>query len=256
MNARRAVSALLVAAALMPFGGCTTTDSSDSVDVPPAAKVVFVPRIRRAVIQSAEGRYPNLFTTASYAVWGTDEVDMAPVAVPAAEGDPADAAMNTTLDSVPVPADIEASRAGGITIECHLESEFPDRSIAYDAVGLRGMSIYLELPGGAQIQPAQKTLASDLVEVPVGALRRYGRKLTLYFSDSQLMVENPAANPKAPGVRLVVNGVESKFFFEWPATPDFLNVSEPRLDQKAAATAKKNFRTTRGAISRTSHTLD
>lgn len=256
MSARRAVPALLAALALLSFTGCKTTGTADGVDAPPAAKVVFVPRIRRAVIQSGEGRYPNLFTTASYAVWGTEAVAAAPVAVPPAEGDPADAAMTDTLDSVPVPADVEAARAGGIIIECHLESEFADRSIAYDAVGLRGMTIYLELPDGTQIQPAQKTLASDLVEVPVGALRRYGRKLTLYFSDSQLMVENPAANPKAPGVRLVVNGVESKFFFEWPATPDFLNVTEPRLDQKVTTTAKKNFRTTREVISRTSHTLD
>lgn len=255
MNARSTASALVVLMIWVSFAGCKTTDT-EGVDVPPAAKVVFVPRIRRAVIQSAEGRYPNLFTTASYAVWGSEPMDAAPVAVPVSEGDPADATMTDTLDSVPVPTEVVAARAGGITIECHLESEFPDRSIAYDAVGLRGMTIYLELPGGVQVQPAQKTLDANLVEVPVGALRRYGRKLTLYFSDSQFMVENPAVNPKAPGVRLVVNGVESKFYFEWPATPDFLNVTEPRLDQKAAAVARKNFRTTREAISRTSHTLD
>ena len=256
MSARRAVSAALAVLALLSFAGCASTGTSDGVDVPPSAKVVFVPRVRRAVIQSSEGRYPNLFTTASYAVWGPERMASVPLSIPANDRDPADASMNSTLDSIPVPADIEAARAGGITVECHLESEFPDRSIAYDAVGLRGMTIYLELPDGAQFQPTQKTLDANLVEVPVGALRRYGRKLTLFFSDSQFMVENPAVNPKATGVRLVVNGVESKFYFEWPATPDFLNVSEPRLDQRAAASAKKNFRTTREAISRTSHTLD
>lgn len=256
MTHSRIASLLPALVPLFLFGGCATTDTSDGMDVPPAAKILFVPRSHRAVIQSGEGRYPNLFTTASYAIWGAEAPAPASVAIPRGDEDPADAAMNTGLDSVPIPSDIALVRSGGITITCHLESEFPDRSIAYDAVGLRGMAIHLELSDGTQIQPAQKTLDANLVEVPVGALRRYGRKLTLYFPDRQLMVENPAVNPRATGIRLVVNGVESKFYFEWPATPDFMSPTEPRFDQKAAVVLQKNFRTTREAISRTSHTLD
>jgi hypothetical protein len=255
MNTRAAIPAFLALLATLPFGGCKTT-GTDGVDVPPAATILFVPQVRRAVIQSGEGRYPNLFTTASYAVWGPVAGEPAPTTAPDIDTDPADAVMESKPESVPVPADIEAARAGGLTVECHLESEFPDRSIAYDAVGLRGMAIYLELPDGTQIQPAQKTLDSNLVEVPVGALRRYGRKLTLYFSDSQFMVENPAANPEVPGVRLVMNGLESQFFFEWPATPNFLAPMEPSLGQKVAATTRTHLRATRETVSRVSHTMD
>lgn len=261
MSARHAVSIVLATLVLIPLAGCQTTDSSDASAVPPSAQIVFTPRVHRVVIQAGEGRYPNLFTTASYAVWGKETAASVPlpppVAVDTAAGDaPTEAAMDANLESVPPQPEVEAARAGGLTIECHLESEFPDRSIAYDAVGLRGMTILLKLPDGRELQPAQKTLGSELEEVPIGALRRYGRKLTLYFSESQFMVENPAVNPKAAGVQLRIVGLESQFFFDWPATPDFLATPKPRPDQKAAKFVRKHLPEARSAVARTSHNFD
>lgn len=261
MSARRAVAIVLATLVLIPFTGCQTTDTSDASAVPPSAQIVFTPRVHRVVIQAGEGRYPNLFTTASYAVWGKEAVASVPltppVALDTAAGDaPTEEAMDSNLESVPPQPAVEAARAGGLTIECRLESEFPDRSIAYDAVGLRGMTILLKLPDGRELQPAQKTLSSELEEVPIGALRRYGRKLTLYFSESQFLVENPALNPKAAGIQLKIVGVESQFFFDWPATPDFMATPNPRPDQKAAKFVRKHLPEARSAISRTSHTFD
>lgn len=262
MNARRVLVALGAILALLPFAGCQTTNSADVEVVPSSAMIVFTPRVHRAVIQAGEGRYPNLFTTASYAVWGKEMTSALPAAplpadAPAASGDSAtEAAMEVGLESVPTPPEVEAARAGGLRVECHLESEFPDRSIAYDAVGLRGMTIALRLPDGREVQPAQKTLGSELEEVPVGALRRYGRKLTLYFSEDQFMVENPAVNPKAAGIQLRIVGLESQFFFDWPATPDFLATPAPRPDQKAARFVKKHLPEARSAVARTSHRFD
>lgn len=261
MSARTFVAPVLVGLALVLFPGCQTTDSSDAEVISPSAKIVFTPRVHRAVIQAGEGRYPNLFTTASFAVWGGEAHAAAPQTPPVspdpAKGDAAtEAAMDAHLESVPPQPEVEASRAGGLTIECHLESEFPDRSIAYDAVGLRGMTINLRLPDGRELQPAQKTLGSELEEVPVGALRRYGRKLTLYFSEGQFMVENPAVNPKAAGVQLRIVGLESQFLFDWPATPDFLATPKPRPDQKAAKFVRKHLPEARSAVARTSHTFD
>lgn len=259
MSARFSVALGLTALALIAFPGCQTTDDSDATEVSPSAKIVFAPRLHRAVIQAGEGRYPNLFTTASYAVWGR-EVDAAvpppPPPEPAAGDTATEAVMDAHLESIPPQPEVEAARAGGVTIECHLESEFPDRSIAYDAVGLRGMTILLKLPDGRELQPAQKTLGSELEEVQVGALRRYGRKLTLYFSEGQFMVENPAVNPKAAGVQLRIVGLESQFVFDWPATPDFLSTPAPRPDQKAARFVRKHLPEARSAIARTSHTFD
>lgn len=253
---------LAIIMGLLFAGGCKTTESSEEAAVTPAPKIVFAPQIRRAIVQSGTGRYPNLFTGASYAVWGGEvEPPAPPVGMPMPEKASADtksveARMDTQLDSVPPIPEAQAARAAGLTIECHLESEFPDRSIAYDAVGLRGMTILLKLPDGREIQPAQKTLASDLSEIPVGALRRYGRKLTLYFSESQFMVDNPAVNPDSPGVRLVVNGLESQFYFEWATTPNFLAVPAPRLDEKVSKFARKQLKATHEVVSRTSHNLD
>ncbi len=258
MIARSGVAGLLAMLALLPFSGCQTTDSSDASAIPPSAQIVFTPRVQRVVIQAGEGRYPNLFTTASYAVWGKVAVALPTVPpTPTADADAAtEAVMDANLESVPPQPDVEAARAGGLTIECHLESEFPDRSIAYDAVGLRGMTILLKLPDGRELQPAQKTLGSELEEVPIGALRRYGRKLTLYFSDSQFMVENPAVNPKAAGIQLRIVGLESLFLFDWPATPDFMAIPQPRPDQKAAQFVRKQLPAARSAVTRTSHTFD
>ncbi len=261
MSARYGVAGLLATLALLPFTGCQTTDSSDASAIPPSAQIVFTPRVHRVVIQAGEGRYPNLFTTASYAVWGREAHASAPltppVATDAVEGDAAtEAVMDANLESVPPQPEVEAARAGGLTIECHLESDFPDRSIAYDAVGLRGMTILLKLPDGRELQPAQKTLGSELEEVPIGALRRYGRKLTLYFSEGQFMVENPAVNPKAAGIQLKIVGVESQFFFDWPATPDFMATPTPRPDQKAAKFVRKHLPEARSAVARTSHRFD
>lgn len=262
MIAHRIAAICALSLMFMGLNGCQTTDSSEGMTLPPSAQIAFVPRVRRVAVQAAEGRYPNLFTSASYAVWGNEPMETTPSSAPMADagsgGDTVstEAKMDVQMDSVPVPPDVVAARASGLTIQCHLESEFPDRSIAYDAVGLRGMTITLKLPDGRELQPAQKTLGADLEESPVGALRRYGRKLTLYFSDGQFMVENPAINPKAPGVRLVINGVESQFYFEWPATPDFLATPAPRLDQQAAEFTRKNFKKARAAVSRTSHNLD
>lgn len=243
-------------AALTSLSACQTTPDSDSAAVQPEAQIPFTPRIARATIQAAESaRYPNLFTGASHADWGGEQppVGMPSVPAPAPSGE--EAAPN--LESVETPADPDyAVRASGLTITCRLESEFPDRSIAYDAVGLRGMEVFLLLPSGETIAPAQKLLHSDLEEVPVGALRRYGRKLTLFFSERQYLVENPAVNPAAEGVRLVVRGGGSEFFFHWPATPDFASVPEPRMDKQVVETTRNYFRTGREAVSRASHTLD
>lgn len=242
--------------ALSGLSGCQTTSGSENATVRPDAQIPFTPRIARATIQAAEGaRYPNLFTGASHADWGGEQPPVGMPLIPAPAPGGGEAASN--LESVEPPADPDyAVRAAGLTITCRLESEFPDRSIAYDAVGLRGMEVFLVLPNGETVAPAQKLLHSDLEEVPVGALRRYGRKLTLFFTERRFMVENPAVNASAPGIRLVVRGGGSEFFFHWPATPDFASVPEPRLGKQAVETTRNYFRTGREAVSRASHTLD
>ena len=53
MNGFRCLPLLVALMALLSFGGCQTRDSSEGMDVSPAAKIVFVPRVRRAIVQAA-----------------------------------------------------------------------------------------------------------------------------------------------------------------------------------------------------------
>lgn len=260
-----AFSGLLAGALLAGTGlsGCQTT-GGDPNDFPRAApRIPFVPQVRQASIRAAEGRYPNLFTGASHAVWNPGQALPARSAA-ASMGDKEAGAsgvasetvmLEEAMDRDPVPAR-PTPVDGGLVIECVLESRFPDMSIAYDAVGLRGMGVHLELPDGQEILPAQKVLDPDLDETQEGALRRYRRTLTLHFPRGRFLVENPAANPAARGIRLVLTGHNSIFYFEWPATPDTTVETEARADHQLRERVRTRYNATKDAAKRISHTFD
>jgi len=250
--------------ALVSLTGCQTGQKEPAPYPRAASKIPFLPQMRQASLQSGEGAYPNLYTGASYAIWAPQsdtnrmEADEAALERAAAEADAEDPAtieekMEGDLEVMPPR---RPPRRGPLVIECMLESVFPDRSIAYDAVGLRGMEIHLALPDGQQVLPVQKTLDPDLEEIPVGALRRYKRKLTLQFPTNSFLVENPAANPAVKGVRLVLSGHGSTFYFEWLPLPDTLAKTEPRIDYQVREAVKKGYVTTSGRLKRVSHTFD
>ena len=150
-----------------------------------------------------------------------------------------------------------ASGSGPLEVTCYLESQFRDMSIAYDAVGLRGVQFYLELPDGTEVLPVQKSLDSELKEEPVGALRRFGRKLTLFFPSRTIMVDNPAVTAGARGVRLVLQGHSSTFYFEWKAAPDTRATAKPpRWDEDALRLTKTISQDAFRRAKRISHEFD
>jgi hypothetical protein len=199
---------------LMLFGaGCATTGRSPEPEFtpvpPPPPQAVFVPAATQASLQFAAGRYPNLFAPESRAVWGGGTVTTQVSSIEPVEE-------NAAAAAGPIEITPPAASDGQLMIECRIESEFPDISIAYDVAGLRGCNAYLELPDGTRLLPAQKIIGRELSETPVGALRRYARTNRLYFpvSDNGLLV--PMGSP---GLRLVIQGHDSTFFFEWPNVP-------------------------------------
>lgn len=261
-----------VALTLLALAGCQTSKHDADPYPRAASKIPFAPTVRNVAIAAGEGRYPNLYTGASHAIWDGGGAAPQPMAaatppammdeksaVPKMEDKKSEStAMGEKMDAAPdavEPAGPQMRRQG-LKIECYLESEFPDMSIAYDAVGLRGVSIYLKLPDGQELPPSQTTLDPDLSETPVGALRRYGRKLTLYFPRSDFMVENPAANPAANGIRLVLEGHATSFYFEWHSMPNFLASTEPRIDYKVRDAGKRHYQSTSGAVKKFSHNFD
>lgn len=261
---------LLGLLALCGASGCKTVPPNEEPYPRAASRIPFVPQVRQVAIQAGGGVYPNLFTGASHAIWnpaeshpgaplasppGAFDSPAAPVAGktadPVALADPVESAMEADRDAVPAPP-----RGGPLVIRCRLESVFQDRSIAYDAVGLRGLDVYLRLPDGQEVLPAQRELGAELTEEQVGALRRYAREVTLYFPSGDFRVENPAANPAAPGVRLVIEGHNSAHYFEWRPLPNPSVHLEPRADYKAREAVKKGYRATSGRAKRISHTFD
>lgn len=191
--------------------GCATTGHTPEPEFtpvpPPPPQAAFSPAAATAGLRFAEGRYPNLFAPESFALWngGTAQVS----SVEPQEGTAA--AVAGPIETTP-----PAAMGGQLMIECRIESEFPDISIAYDVAGLRGCNAYLELPDGSRILPAQKVIGRELGETPVGALRRYARTNRLYFPVSGDGILVPVGTPS---LRLVLQGHDSTFFFEWPNVP-------------------------------------
>jgi len=223
----RAASLLLVSALLLSACQTRPPADPDTQDrVPASAPLIFRPALAEARLVLGEGHYPTLFAPASRAVW--TEPGASPPAPTSATQQPASAQATIKLDendpaqltgvvAAPVDDRVRMMAANFRVIECYLESAFADSSIAYDAVGLRNVQAYLELPDGQRIDPAQKIMDSNLLETPVGALRRYQRKNILVFPATPITVATPVPGTPSPGVRLVLEGHGSKFYFEWPA---------------------------------------
>ncbi len=187
----------------LSISGCQTTGHKPPPNEDPEVRAVpqvpFEPQFVRVPIQLGEGRYANLFAPGSYAEW------QVPIAMlKSADGE--------TTESMP------ATPTGFLIIEVHVESIFPDMSIAYDVVGFRGVDVYLQTPDGRMVRPSQRSVGTELMEIAEGALRHYGRTNRVYFPAAEANLTQPAAGPGAP-LRLVLQGYDSTYYFEWPAKP-------------------------------------
>ena len=106
--------------------------------------IQFKPAYYQAQIRLDKGRYGDLYAAESFALWVSPEVANAKWDQALAGGD--------TIEPL-LKADAIAVTQEFVVVECHLSSVFRDQSVAYDAVGLRGASAYLETSSGRKIQP-------------------------------------------------------------------------------------------------------
>lgn len=205
-------SAGLCFAVCAALAGCQTTSQTaappvETVPAPIAAVPFdFQPTEYRAGLQAGEARYPTLYTPETHAIWITDEVNALKMENEASQGVIVDEQLKLVAQIV---------QAQFITIECYLESAFADSSVAYDAVGLRNIDVYLETPSGDRVYPLQRIMAPQADQTPAGALVRFGRTTILVFPKRDLLT--PAVSPisGAPSSRLVLEGFHSTFYFEW-----------------------------------------
>ena len=213
--------AALAAMAAVLAAGCQHRGGADEKPGLLSSKPYpFVPANGRSGARFDKGSYPDLLGPGSYAVWSGPEL------AAAANGQSAEAA--------------PAMNSNFLVIECRLESTFADMSIAYDAVGMRGLNVYIQTPDGRQVAPAQKIVGADLEETPRGALRQFARTNTLIFARAELGLLVKKENLGST-VRLVLEGYNSTYYFEWfPVLPERM---PSRLPEQAGDAAKSIYGT-------------
>ncbi len=174
---------------------------------PPEQQAEFRPAAYVSAIALKEGRYADLFGTESYAVWVGPEVAQFKLTKEADTGQPV---------SPQLEAEAERITQQYVIIECHIESEFADASVAYDVVGFRGIEPYLLMPDGKRVEPMQKIIGSPVEEEQNGALKRFRRTNLLLFPRRDLWFGGLTFDSKYPSVRLILDAHNSQFAFEWP----------------------------------------
>jgi hypothetical protein len=224
-----AQSIRIIGVMLFAFGtaallsGCETVNPwAEEKEEAPSPVAAFVPAQTLANLQLADGRYPNLMGSTSTARW----IGMGRSMITIVDAD----------DANPSSAMAEPEFVPGfISFTCNLHSAFPDQSIAYDVVGLRGMRVYLMTPDGRKISPAQIRVGEDLKETSQGALKRFERINTVLFSQKEVSLQVKMQAGMSQTLRLVLDGYNSTFYFEWfPRMPGAAAVeSEPDKPKKA-----------------------
>ncbi len=205
----RCVFALAALAASGALTGCATTRKEEPTPII-AAVSDFMPIESVSQLNLKSGRYPNLFSTLSQALWVNERVAQAKLDAESADGEPV---------SPMLAADGHTIASNYYVVEINLGSQFPDSSIAYDVVGLRTIDAYLLLPDGTRIWPAQRVLGSQASEQSAGALKSYGRTNIVVFPKSDVFTGAPTIPNGTTGVQLVLDGFSSEFYFEWAAAP-------------------------------------
>jgi hypothetical protein len=239
-NPRCGVSRFILACllAILPLSCQTTRRAPDEARIRPRDLVPFVPRVGKAQIVCLEGRYPNLYEAGSYAIWqpaSPSVTESRADTIP--EGGNTNETSPTTSATLPT---LTADPSGMYVVECELISSFPDMSIAYDAVGLRGVHVYLQTPTGQQLPVQQQVMDRNLSEEQVGALKRFRRKNTLYFAREPLLA--PAGTDAA--LLLVLEGFESRFAFEWKGVYVAPNAPPAPKDSQAVKQLKQTVQKT------------
>ena len=203
---KHAVVALVAAAGFVT--GCQTP-AKPLPPPTPAARTLFQPAWYVTTVQTAQGRYSDLFGGGCRAIWIDDSI----AAMKRETGPP------VAMPEPGIDDDAKKVTESYIVIECQLETEFADMSIAYDAIRLRGIDVYFETPDGTKVRPIQMRPYGSIKEEPVQALKRFSRTTVMIFPRQDLGAGLPVIGADAPSVRLVLDGHDSKYFFEWPGVP-------------------------------------
>lgn len=209
--------------------------------------IPFEPMTPVASLRVERAAYPSLFSPQSYALWVGPEITLQRRAEAAAAG-----------EEIPLEADAIAAMIDEnfLVLECHIESLFEDMSISYDVVGFRGIRVYLQTHDGQQVAPVQILPGRELQEQMRGALRVFRRNNLVVFRKADLNLMVPVRQGRGEGPRLVLDGFNSVFYFEWP--PDIPDKKRyQRLTvRETAGVAKMGYLEYYGRLADFAHRFD
>ena len=240
---RTPVWACIILAGLLPCS-CKTTQK-DPKKPEPIYVTEFYPATFIAGIQAEKGPYPTLFAPDSYAVWLGSDVTRLRRENALQNGEKVDSRLDAALTRV---------NDNYLIFECRLVSVMADMSIAYDSVGMRGVTAYLIAPDGRKVSPMQIAIGSSASDEPQGALRRFARTNLIVFQKKDLWSDKSAINMQAPSARLVLEGLGTTFRFEWATALVPREPWIPNKDEYIKA-VKTGFKETCTRIGELMHTL-
>jgi hypothetical protein len=191
--------------------------------------------------------YPGLFSARSYALWVGPEVTRQRREEAEKAGEKVAPATDVTA------AEIDENF---LVFECHIESVFEDMSIGYDVVGLRGIQMYLQAPDGRKISPAQVIMGTQLEEKPQGALKVFRRTSLVVFPKKELNLMVTLSEGEPPSARLVLDGYNSTFYFEWAPKLPPGSGSEPIISREMLQAAKMKYTEYYGKLTEFGHRFD
>lgn len=213
-------------------GGCKTTGDAETEANPRSTTIPFQPISYMARLRAAEGPYPNLYAGDSYALWVGPEMT-------AQRRESSEAAGEVAAPEADQIAPIIEERY--IVFECHLISLFGDMSIGYDAVGLRNVEVYFEGGDGRRVEPVQVGTTGKLDESMQGAIRVFRRSCLIVFPREALTVTVPVPPGQLPTARLVLETLDTKFYFDWQPILNPEDIGTPLRDRAWVQASKMGY---------------
>lgn len=199
---------LMVACLMIAAGAMSSCATMREKKQEPGGKLIpFDPATPVASLRVERAAYPSLFSPQSYALWVGPEITLQRRAEAAEGGE------EISLEADAIAAMIDENF---LVLECHMESVFEDMSISYDVVGFRGIRVYLQTHDGQPVMPVQILPGKELQEQMRGALRVFRRNNLVVFRKADLNLTVPVRQGHGEGPRLVLDGFNSIFYFEWP----------------------------------------
>jgi hypothetical protein len=95
--------------------------------------------------------------------------------------------------------------------------------------------VYLATPDGRVTRPVQTVMAGPARETAEGALKRFERVNLVVFPKKDLTTGVATIDSASPAARLLIDAVQTKFYFEWAGPMASAPPAAPTLEDRLRA---------------------